>query len=120
MRADSVQQRDLAAAQRALIVQRVLVEGWTPEEAGAPFGVDGRSVARWVAAYQRQGMSALRGEAAIAKGARRWIEACRAWIALVWIGEQKRGGILKAKRPSAWRSDRGGTPEDPTRRWCSY
>ena len=42
-------------------MQRVLVDGWTPEEAGAPFGVDGRSVARWVAAYRHHGMAALRG-----------------------------------------------------------
>ena len=46
-------------------MQRVLVDGWTPEEAGAPFGIDGRSVARWVAAYQNHGMAALRGEAAL-------------------------------------------------------
>ena len=35
----------------------------------------GGSVARWVAAYRRHGMAALRGEAA-ATGPRRWIEAC--------------------------------------------
>ena len=49
-------------------MQRVLVDGWTPEEAGAPFGVDGRSVARWVAAYQHHGMAALRGETAASAG----------------------------------------------------
>jgi len=30
-----IQKRDLAAAQRGLIVQRVLVDGWTPEKADA-------------------------------------------------------------------------------------
>ena len=74
MQTKSVQKRDLAAAKRGLIVQRVLVDGWTPEEAGAPFGVDGRSVARWVAAYRRHGMAALRGEVAVERGPRRWIK----------------------------------------------
>jgi Homeodomain-like domain-containing protein len=119
MRTDSIQKRDLAAATRGLIVQRVLVDGWTPEKAGAQFGVDGRIVARWVAAYRRHGMAALRAEAA-GTGPRRWIEACLAWIGLTWTGVPRHPSVLGAKPPFAQPSDRDGAPRDPTRRWRSY
>ena len=91
-------------------MQRVLVDGWTPEDAGAPFGIDERLVARWVAAYQRHGMAALRGEVAVEGGPRRWIESCLAWVA-AWPRD---GG---ARGPSAGRRDGDGAPEAPTRRW---
>jgi hypothetical protein len=106
-----IQKRDLAAAQRGLIVQRVLVDGWTPEEAGAPLGIDGQSVARWVAAYRRHGMTALRDEAAAKAGPWRWIACCFAWI-----GAWTRGGTM-ARRPATRRGEIGGAPENPTRRW---
>src|SRR4051794_23995359 len=102
MRTNSIAKRDLAAATRGLIVQRVLVDGWTPEEAGAPFGIDGPSVARWVAAYQRHGMAALRGDAALERGPRLWI-AC----VLAWFGARSRSGV---KRPAARPADRAGAP----------
>jgi hypothetical protein len=105
MRTNSIQKRDLAAAARGLIVQRVLVDGWTPEEAGAPFGVDGPEVARWVAAYQRHGMAALRGEAACQRGPLRWIA-----FALAWFGARSRFSL---QRPAAGPADGGA----PTRRW---
>jgi hypothetical protein len=108
MRNKPIQKRDLAAAQRGLIVQRVLVDGWTPDEAGASFGVDGQSVARWVAAYQRHGMTALRGENAAESGPRRWIVCV-----LVWIGAWPRG-IGGMNRPVIRPADGGGAP---TRRW---
>ena len=76
----SVQKRKLAAAQRGLIVQRVLVDRWTPEEAAAPFGIDEQHVARLVAAYRRHGMAALRGEDAVEGGPWRWIRHCLGWI----------------------------------------
>jgi hypothetical protein len=100
-------------------VQRVLVDGLTPEEAGAPFGVDGQSVARWVAAYRHHGMAALRAEA-VATGPLRWIEACLRWIGWAWAGVPPRGGIRGAKPPFARSPDRDGAPRDPTRRWRSY
>lgn len=103
-----MQKRDLAAAQRGLIVQRVLVDGRTPEEAGAPFGVDGPSVARWVAAYRRHGMAALRRENAVESGLLRWIV-----FGLGWIGAWPRG-IFGAKRSVARPIAGGG---NATRRW---
>lgn len=87
-------------------MQRVLVDGWTPEEAGAPFDIDGLVVARWVIAYQRHGMAALRGENAAESRPRRWI-AC----VLAWIGACSPSG---AKRPVARPADGIGAA---TRRW---
>jgi hypothetical protein len=94
----SVRKPDLAAAQRGLIVQRVLVDRWTLAEAGAPFGIDERHVASLVAAYQRHGMAALRG--AVEGGLPRWFETC-----LGWIGAWPRGG---------------GTGTDPVTRRSSF
>ncbi|MGE0258813.1 MAG: helix-turn-helix domain-containing protein [Alphaproteobacteria bacterium] len=99
--------RDLAAAQRGLIVQRVLVDGWSPEEAGAPFGIDERRVMRWVAAYRRHGMVAIRGEAAVERRRPRWVEFC-----LGWIGASRHGGT-----PTETVARLGGvSPAEPIRR----
>jgi transposase len=106
MQTTSVQKRDLAPAARGLIVQRVLVDGWTPQEAGAPFDIDGQLVARWVAAYRRHGMTSLRGSGVPDNAPRRWVERC-----LARIGSWLRGGA--AKRPA----DAGGAP---TRHWRRY
>lgn len=54
-------QRDtITVARRALIVQRVLVDGWTSAKAGATFGVSERLVNAWVTDYRRHGMASLR------------------------------------------------------------
>jgi transposase-like protein len=57
----SAQPRLLTTAERALIIQRVLVDGWTSAKAAASFGVSERLVDMWVADYRRYGMSSLRG-----------------------------------------------------------
>ena len=51
----------MTAARRALIVQRVLVDGWTSAEAVAAFDVSERQVDVWVADFRRSGMASLRG-----------------------------------------------------------
>ncbi len=103
-----MRKRDLAAAQRGLIVQRVLVDRWTLAEAGAPFGMDERHVASLIAAYQRHGMTVLHNEAAFEGLWPSWIEFC-----LGWIGAWRRGGgtatQLVAQRGSS-------TPDEPARR----
>jgi hypothetical protein len=50
----------IAAAQRGQIIQRVLVDGWSPAQAAAVFGFPERRIARWVADYRRHGMASLR------------------------------------------------------------
>jgi transposase-like protein len=52
--------RTITVARRALIVQRVLVDGWTSAEAAAAFGVSQRQVDVWVADFRRSGMTSLR------------------------------------------------------------
>ena len=51
----------MTAARRALIVQRVLVNGWTSAEAAAAFDVSERQVDMWVADFRRSGMASLHG-----------------------------------------------------------
>jgi transposase len=109
MDADSGQKRDLTAAQRGLIVQRVLVDGRTPEEAGKPFGIDGWTVARWVTAYRRYGMAALHENGMLEGVRRRWLKGCLARIE-AWLRSM-------AKRPAARTTDGDG---NPTRRWRRY
>lgn len=60
MRTASPRRRIVTPAQRGQIVQRVLVDGWTANQAAAAAGVDERAVAAWVAAYRRDGMASLR------------------------------------------------------------
>jgi transposase-like protein len=50
----------ISIAQRAQIIQRVLVDGWTAAQAAAAFGVPKRLVDSWVADYRRHGMASLR------------------------------------------------------------
>ena len=61
---DSATGRAITAARRALIIQRVLVDGWSPAQVARSCGLEERQVARWVAAYRRRGMASLRGEIA--------------------------------------------------------
>jgi hypothetical protein len=63
---------EIAAVRRAQIIQRILVDGWSPAQAAAAFGVPERHVVRWVAAYRRHGMASLRREAAADNAPLRW------------------------------------------------
>ena len=56
----SSEARSITVARRALIVQRVLVDGWTSARAAAAFDVSERLVDAWVADYRRRGMTSLR------------------------------------------------------------
>jgi hypothetical protein len=60
MKTASAKPRPITVARRALIVQRVLVDGWTSTKAAAAFGVSERLVDIWVADYRRYGMAGLR------------------------------------------------------------
>ena len=53
----------MTMARRALIVQRVLVDGWSTAKAASAFGVSKRLVDVWVADYRRHGMMSLRRSA---------------------------------------------------------
>jgi hypothetical protein len=60
MKSTRAQLRTITVARRALIVQYVLVDGWTSAEAAAAFGVSQRQVDIWVADFRRSGMMSLR------------------------------------------------------------
>jgi hypothetical protein len=78
----SAQPRTMTVAQRALIVQRVLVDGWTSAEAAAAFGVSERKVDIWVADFRQYGMTSLRRAPA---------KTLAAGIAHITISEPLRG-----------------------------
>ena len=64
---------NIAAATRGLIVQRLIVDGWSAAQAAEAFGVSERQVTRWVAAYRRQGMASLRDGDTAEFASTRWV-----------------------------------------------
>jgi transposase-like protein len=54
--------RTITIAQRGQIIQRVMVDGWTPARVAAAFGVPKRLVEVWVADFRRNGMASLRDQ----------------------------------------------------------
>jgi hypothetical protein len=64
--------RHITPAERGLVVQRVLVEGWSVAEAAAASRHPETRVERWVAAYRRRGMASLRNDA-IDRAPSRWL-----------------------------------------------
>jgi hypothetical protein len=60
MKKTSVHPRAITTAKQALIIQRVIVDGWTIDTAAAHFNMPERLIAAWVAGYRRHGMASLR------------------------------------------------------------
>ena len=60
----SLRRRTISIVQRAQIVQRVIVDGWTSVEVAAAFDVPTQLVEVWVANYRRNGMASLRQDVA--------------------------------------------------------
>jgi len=59
MKSHSSQPHTLTAVQRGVIVQRVIVDGWTIASAATAAGVPESLVAGWVADFRRHGMASL-------------------------------------------------------------
>jgi hypothetical protein len=76
----SAKGREIAAAQRGQIIQRVLVDGWSAAQAADVFDFHERQVARWVADYRRLGMASLREDYATETLQHRWMRALRGWL----------------------------------------
>jgi hypothetical protein len=85
----SAKGREIAAAQRGQIIQRVLVDGWSAAQAAEVFDIQERQVTRWVADYRRHGMASLREEYATESPQRRWMRPLRGWL-LRWFGGLRR------------------------------
>jgi transposase-like protein len=75
--------RDITPARRGQIVQQVIVDGWSPTQAAALYGIEERHVARWVDAYRRYGMASLREDTAAMGPGRRWRSRLRALVARI-------------------------------------
>lgn len=80
----------ITATQRAQLIQRVLVDGWSPAEVARSCGFEERQIARWVADYRHRGMASLRADIAPERLHRRAIGGLRTALAygfgLVWRG----------------------------------
>ncbi len=70
--------REIAAATRGQIIQRVLVDHLTTAEAATLYDVKERQVTRWVAAYRRRGMASLHDGLAGERPLLRWLLQLRA------------------------------------------
>ena len=81
--------RDISAVRRGQIIQRILVDGWSPAQAADFLGVGERQVVRWVAAYRRSGMASLRGDPASERTPCRRVR--RLWVMMVRVLTGLRG-----------------------------
>jgi transposase-like protein len=90
MKTISIHPRTITTAQRALLIQRVIVDEWTIAKAAATFDVPERLVAAWVADYRRHGMASLRDAASRTLGAEilqvRISRPVRAAFRKIWHG----------------------------------
>jgi hypothetical protein len=90
MSKNSATDRSITVARRAQLIQRVLVDGWSPAQVAKSCGVEERQVARWVADYRRRGMASLRADIVDERLYRRWAGRARTMLArgfgIVWHG----------------------------------
>jgi hypothetical protein len=96
----------ITTAQRALIIQRVIVDDWTIDKTAATFGVPERAVAAWVVDYRRRGMASLRGASSRTLGAelvQGTISRLAAVLRRIWRGLQKVAATDAAVQPSPLR-----------------
>jgi hypothetical protein len=84
--------RAITKVQQGQIIQRVLVDGWSPAEAAAAFGLETRRVKTWVADYRRRGMASLH------RPPSRWLATEIFWRKLAWplaAGLRRVAGTLR-------------------------
>ena len=97
----------ITTAQRALIIQRIIVDDWTIDKAAATLGVPERTVAAWVADYRRRGMASLRGASSRTLAAEfvqvTILQPLRALLRRIWQGLQKVAAMDAAVEPSPLR-----------------
>ena len=60
MKNRSLPREIITPARRGQIIQRIIVDGWSSEQAACSFGVSKRLVETWVADFHRNGMASLR------------------------------------------------------------
>ena len=88
----------ITAARRAQMIQRVLVDGWSPAQVADACGLKERQIARWVADYRRRGMASLRADVIDERFNRRCVGRVRAMLArgfaTIWRGVAPRSGVV--------------------------
>jgi len=87
----------MTVARRALIVQRVIVDGWTAAETATRFGISQRQVDGWVAEFRRSGMASLRRASASTLARRMVLRPVRA--AASAIGRALRPLLMRKHPP---------------------
>src|SRR5436190_22218802 len=86
---------EVAAVKRAQIIQRVLVDGWSPAQTAAVFAVPERRIARWVEDYRRRGMASLRDEAPGERVHQRWLHALTGAVSRCYAGLRRGFGLVE-------------------------
>ena len=103
MKTTSVPPRTITTAQRALIIQRVIVDEWSIGKAAATLDLPERLVAAWVADYRRHGMASLRDAPVRMVGAEivqaRISRPVKAAFRKIWHGLRKVFVVDAAVRP---------------------
>jgi transposase-like protein len=103
MKTISVHPQTITTAQRALIIQRIIVDGWTIEKAAATFDVPERLVGAWVADYRKHGMASLRDAPSRAVGTEivqvRISRPVKAAFRKIWHGLRKAFALEATAQP---------------------
>src|SRR5438552_2951991 len=86
---------EVAAVKRAQIIQRVLVDGWSPAQTAAVFAVPERRIARWVEDYRRRGMASLRDEVPGERVHQRWLHALTGAVSRCYAGLRRGFGLVE-------------------------
>jgi hypothetical protein len=86
---------EIAAVKRAQIIQRVLVDGWSPAMAAAVFELPERRIARWVNDYKRRGMASLRDDAPGERVVTRWVRALTGAVSRCYVGIRRGFGLVE-------------------------
>src|SRR5216110_1276384 len=101
---------EVAAVKRAQIIQRVLVDGWSPAQTAAVFAVPERRIARWVEDYRRRGMASLRDEVPGERIHQRWLHALTGAVSRCYAGLRRGFGLESPRRASSCGAPKTGRP----------
>jgi hypothetical protein len=86
---------EVAAVKRAQIIQRVLVDGWSPAMAAAVFELPERRIARWVSDYKRRGMASLRDDGSGERILQRWVRGLTGAVSRCYVGVRRGFGLVE-------------------------
>ena len=86
---------EVGAVQRAQIIQRVLVDGWSAAQASAVFDLPERRIARWVHDYKQRGMASLREVEPDERAIQRWLGAVAGIFSRGYAGVRRGFGLVE-------------------------